>query len=69
MKEKIRAEICAKIGRRLRFKYNGARNQNEEFFGFIENTYSNVFTIKTENSNTAIKTFSYGDVLTNASNI
>ena len=45
MKEKIRDQIRSYLGKRLKFKYNGARNQNEEFSGRIENAYSNVFTI------------------------
>ena len=64
MKEKIRNEIAKKQGVKIRFKYNGARNQNEEFYGYIENVYSNVFTIRVESCNTSIKTFRYGDVLT-----
>lgn len=64
MREKVKERIKADIGRKLKFKYNGARNQIEEFDGYIENAYSSVFTIKINNDNTFLKTFSYSDVLT-----
>ena len=46
MREKVKERIRADIGKKLKFKYNGARNQIEEFSGSIENAYSSVFTIK-----------------------
>lgn len=61
-KEKIRMYLNDNKGRRIKFKYNGARNQNEEFIGIIENTYNSIFTIKTEDNNT-IKSFSYNDII------
>lgn len=64
MREKVVARIKADIGKKLRFKYNGARNQIEEFSGCIEDVYSSVFTIKMDNDNGFLKTFSYNDVLT-----
>ena len=64
MKEKIRERISNDKGKKLKFKYNGARNQIEEFDGYIDNVYSSVFTIKLINNNHILKTYSYSDVLT-----
>ena len=64
MKEKIRERIEKDKGKKLKFKYNGARNQIEEFDGYIKDAYSSVFTIKMSNGNQFLKTFSYNDVLT-----
>lgn len=47
----------------LHFKYNGARNQIEEFDGIITETYNYIFIIKTNDGKT--KSFSYNDVLIN----
>ena len=64
MRQKLRDQISSKRGKRLHFKYNGARNQNEDFFGYIDQVYSNVFTIRLEDREGFCKTFSYNDVLT-----
>jgi len=49
-------------GKIIKFKYNGARNQIEEFDGIIENTYNSIFTIRINNS-LEIKSFSYNDII------
>jgi len=49
-------------GKKIHFKYNGARNQIEEFDGFIENTYNAVFTIRINESDN-IKSFTYNDII------
>lgn len=49
-------------GKIIHFKYNGARNQIEEFDGIIENTYNAVFTIRINKSEN-IKSFSYNDII------
>lgn len=49
-------------GKKIHFKYNGSRNQIEEFDGIIENTYKSIFTIKTEDSSN-IKSFTYNDII------
>ncbi len=49
-------------GKKISFKYNGSRNQREEFVGYIETVYPNIFTIRVINNN-SIKSFSYNDVL------
>ena len=59
---KVKNDILSYKGRIIHFKYNGARNQIEEFDGMIENTYNAVFTIKLETSN-SIKSFTYNDVI------
>ena len=60
---KIRNDIKSIKGRMLHFKYNGARNQVEDFYGMVENTYNYVFTIRIQEKN-CIKSFSYNDVIT-----
>jgi uncharacterized protein Veg len=63
MISKIKNELEKEIGKTLHFRFNGARNQIEEFDGFIENTYNFIFTIKTLGENERIKSFTYSDVL------
>ena len=46
----------------IHFKYNGARNQIEEFDGFIEGTYNAIFTIRI-NDTDIIKSFTYNDLI------
>lgn len=61
-KSKVKESIENFKGKIIHFKYNGARNQIEEFDGKIENTYNAIFTIKLEESN-CIKSFTYNDVI------
>lgn len=61
MIDKIRDSILLKKGMNNKFRYNGARNQIEEFEGCINGVYNYIFTIKTLNN--VIKSFSYSDVL------
>ena len=49
-------------GKTIHFKYNGSRNQTEEFVGTIENAYNSVFTIKLIDNN-GIKSFTYNDII------
>lgn len=60
MIEKVRNKIIDLRGQRIKFRYNGSRNQIEEFEGTIINCYSFVFIIDLGNSK---KSFSYSDVL------
>lgn len=62
MISKIKEKLQQEVGKTLHFRFNGARNQIEEFDGCIENTYNFIFTIKPNNDN-RIKTFTYSDVL------
>jgi len=61
-KSKIKTMIEQLKGKIIKFKYNGARNQIEEFDGIIENTYNSIFTIRINNS-LEIKSFSYNDII------
>ena len=64
--EKIRKQVEAYKGETIRFKFNGSRNQTEEFEGVIENTYNYVFTIRIESDIYIRKSFTYADVLTDS---
>ena len=46
---KIRKNLESNKGKLIHFKYNGARNQIEEFDGIIEDTYNAIFTIRLDN--------------------
>lgn len=63
MREKIREKVSSWIGKNFHFKYKGARNQNDEFFGYVDCIYTNVFTICLSDRVNYHKTFSYSDVL------
>ncbi len=62
--QKIKNNLESSKGKKLCFKFNGSRNQIEEFTGTIENTYNYVFLVKVDNDNEQIRSFSYTDVLT-----
>ena len=47
MISKIKNDLENQKGKILHFRFNGARNQIEEFDGSIENTYNFIFTVKT----------------------
>lgn len=63
MLDNIKNKILENVGIRHKFKYNGSRNQIEEFYGFVNNCYNAIFTIKLDDG--SIKSFSYSDVLIN----
>ena len=60
MIEKIKNDIIQLRGKKIKFRYNGTRNQIEEFDGVITNCYRYVFIIDLGYIN---KSFSYSDVL------
>ena len=60
----IKLDLEKNKGKVLKFKFNGSRNQTEEFFGRIENMYNYIFVVRLENSGDQIKSFSYADILT-----
>lgn len=60
---KVKEDVSKYIGKPLHFKYNGSRNQIEEFDGTIENIYNSIFTIKI-NDTSMVKTFTYSDIIT-----
>ena len=66
MIEKIRLKIEENKGKELNFRFNGSRNQIEEFSGIIEKTYNYIFTVKLSNEASQIRSFSYSDVLTDS---
>ncbi len=63
MINKIKEDIKNKKGETLKFRFNGTRNQKEEFEGIIVGAYNYIFTIKTINAKEEIKSFTYSDVL------
>ena len=60
--EKVRDKVNSYKGKNLKFRFNGSRNQIEEFGGTIINTYDAVFIIRLQD-NQMIKSFSYSDML------
>ena len=60
--EKVRDKVYSYKGKNLKFRFNGSRNQIEEFEGTIINTYDAVFIIRLQD-NQRIKSFSYSDML------
>ncbi len=63
MINKIKEDIKNQKGKKLKFRFNGARNQIEEFEGIIVETYNYIFTIKIINEKNELKSFTYSDVL------
>ena len=59
--EKIKNNINNNVNVVKKFKYNGSRNQVEEFDGKIVNTYKFVFIIEMDNK--IKRYFSYSDIL------
>ena len=60
--DKIRDKINFYKGQTIQFRFNGSRNQIEEFSATIIDTYPSVFTVKVVNSE-FVKSFSYSDIL------
>lgn len=58
----IKDKISSIKGKKIHFRYNGSRNQIEEFDGIVENVYNSVFTIKICNCN-SLKSFTYNDII------
>ena len=61
MIEKVKEKVFEYKDKKVKFKYNGSRNQIEIFEGTIRKCYKNIFLIKGENFT---KTYTYSDVLT-----
>ncbi len=62
MIENIQEHLRLHLLKHLHFRFNGARNQIEEFDGYITYLYPRIFTIKLDNGIT--RSFSYSDVMT-----
>ena len=60
--DNIKDKVATYKGQTLKFRFNGSRNQVEEFSGTIVETYDSIFTIMTNESN-FLKSFTYSDVL------
>lgn len=60
MIDKVRNDMLALKDKRIKFRFNGSRNQIEEFEGVIINCYNYVFIIDLGNMK---RSFSYSDVL------
>ena len=63
MIENIRNQLKGYLFQRHHFRFNGSRNQIEEFNGVIKQLFPRVFTIELDNGMT--RSFSYSDVATN----
>ena len=53
--------IKGNVGKMLLFRYNGLRNQKEEFYGIITKVFPSIFII--ELSDGTVRSFSYGDFI------
>lgn len=62
--EKIKEKVERNKGKTVRFKFNGSRNQIEEFTAVIESTYNCIFVVRLEKNKEQLKSFSYSDILT-----
>jgi len=60
--EKVKNRISSYKGQTLNFRFNGSRNQVEEFSATIIDIYPSIFLVKLEDSS-QVKSFSYNDVL------
>jgi len=61
---KIRETIEENKGKSIKFRFNGSRNQIEEFTAVIENAYNYVFIVRLQENNEQLKSFTYSDILT-----
>lgn len=57
--KKIKNDVIALKGTKLKIKVNIGRNKHEYYEGTIDKTYNNLFTIKT---NKGLKSYTYTDV-------
>lgn len=63
--DKIRKYIFDNKGKTFSFKFNGSRNQVDEFIGIINKTYNSIFTINVIGKYPITKSYSYNDILIN----
>ncbi len=59
----IKKKLSGEKGKTLHFKFNGARNQKEEFQGEIIKMYPAIFLIRVLDEVDYVKSFTYADVL------
>lgn len=60
--EKVKNKIKKYEGERLNFRFNGSRNQIEEFVGDVVGIYPSIFIVRVVDTY-QIKSFSYSDIL------
>ena len=60
MIDRVKDKVFSFENKRVRFRYNGSRNQIEEFEGVVVRCYNFVFVVDVDGVNRA---FSYSDVL------
>lgn len=56
----IKEKLSSLKNKSIKISVDVGRNKNEIYEGYIENTYKNIWTFKT---NSGLKSFSYNDVL------
>ena len=56
----IKNMVSSLKGKKVKLLVDIGRNKLEEYEGIVENTYNNIWTLKTESD---IKSFSYSDIL------
>lgn len=64
--DKVREMVKENSNQEKKFKFNGSRNQVEEFSGKIVGAYPAIFIIRTSDEVSRIKSFSYSDILTSS---
>ncbi len=62
--DNIKEEVKKKEGEILHFKFNGSRNQIEEFDGEIVKAYPSIFLIRLKGKDNQVKSFTYSDLVT-----
>lgn len=60
--DKIKSFIEDNMNQQINFRFNGSRNQIEEFSGKIVSMYKSIFLVKVDGVSFT-KSFSYADVL------
>lgn len=63
MLNNVKKFVFSNVNKSFIFRFNGNRNQSEEFFGKIIAVYPSIFIIELDNK--IIKSFSYSDLLIN----
>ena len=58
----IKKQILNLRGKKIKLLVDVGRNKLEEYYGYVESAYQNIWTFKTE---TELKSFSYKDILIN----
>lgn len=60
--DKIKSFVKSNMNQPINFRFNGSRNQIEEFTGKIVNIYKSIFIIEVDGT-VVTKSFSYTDIL------